>query len=83
MKKMLNGNILVNEVKVEDSKTESGLFLAPEPKAYILVDVVQSDSEGVVEDGDRLVVPINSGTPLEVDGVKYFVVNVRDIILVV
>ena len=77
--KMLNGNILA-ELQ-GDNKQANGLYI-PDNKAYKVVKVVESSSEEAKE-GDILYVLKHVGTELEIESVKYIVVNVGEIILIV
>ena len=77
--KMVNGNILT-ELQ-GDNKQVNGLYM-PDNKAYKIVKVVES-CEDSVEEGATLYVPKGVGTDVEIDSVKYVVVNVREIILIV
>lgn len=74
--KMLNGNILgiLQEDKVQ------GLYV-PDNKSYKILKVVNSDSDGVEKDSIIYVLK-KSGTDLEIQGVKYVSVNIREIILI-
>lgn len=74
---MRNGNILT--LPVEESTTrESGLIIQTNLKNYKVLEVVVSDEQDNVKVGDKLYVPLHSGT--EVEG--HIVVNLRDIILI-
>lgn len=75
---MLNGNIL-GELQVQEK--QAGLYV-PDNKAYKIIKVVNSKEEDVVKDS-LIYVLKNSGTELEIEGVKYISVNVREIILIV
>lgn len=77
--KMFNGNILT--VLQSDNKQSNGLII-PDNKSYKVVKVVESLEEAV-ETGNLLYVPKQSGTEVEIGGVDYMVVNIREILLVV
>ena len=79
--KMLNGNVLT-EVQESDNKTKSGIIIVGNDKVYKQVRVVEPDSDNIVAKDAHLYVPLHSGTPIEVDGKKYLVINVREIILI-
>ena len=77
--KMFNGNILT--VLQSNNKQSNGLII-PDNKSYKVVKVVESLEEAV-ETGNLLYVPKQSGTEVEIGGVDYMVVNIREILLVV
>lgn len=76
--KMLNGNIL-GELQVEEKI--DGLYV-PDNKAYKVIKVTNSN-EDTVENGSLIYVLKNSGTELEINGVKHVSVNIREIILII
>tara|TARA_R110000822_G_scaffold21528_4_gene68037 strand:+ start:440 stop:682 length:243 start_codon:yes stop_codon:yes gene_type:complete len=77
--KMFNGNILT--VLQSDNKQNNGLII-PDNKSYKVVKVVESLEEAV-EAGSLLYVPKQVGTEVEIGGINYMVVNIREILLVV
>ena len=79
--KMLNGNVLVKLV-ADENTTKSGLVLIEKTKYYKIVEVIEPDSENVVKKGDKMYVPINSGTEVKIEKEELLIVNVRDIILI-
>ena len=80
---MLNGNILVKEVKEEENRTASGLLLAPTVgKSYKIVEVFGAGPEETAKVGDRLYVPVHSGTEVEVDSEQFLIIHTKEIILI-
>jgi co-chaperonin GroES (HSP10) len=75
---MLNGNILG---ELQSQEKESGLYV-PDNKAYKVIKVVNSKEKDVEKDS-LIYVLKNAGTELEIEGVKYISVNVREIILII
>lgn len=79
--KMVNGNILT---ELQETEKQNGLYI-PDNKAYKVVKVVEScdSTEGSIEKDSLLYVLKQAGTEIEIDDVKYIVVNIREIILIV
>lgn len=74
---MRNGNILTLPTETETTR-ESGLIVQVDLRNYRILEVVVPDEQDNVKVGDKLYVPLHSGT--EVEG--HIVVNLRDIILI-
>lgn len=76
--KMLNGNILT---ELQSEEKIDGLYM-PDNKSYKIVKVVESENEEMKKDSILYVLK-SSGTELEINEVKYLVVNIREIILMI
>lgn len=75
--KMLNGNLCCELVTKEVVK--GGVVMSPSNQSYKTLKV----SEGVEIDGGKtILVPITSGTEVEINGDPRVIVNIREVILI-
>lgn len=80
MKQMLNGNLLVAEQKKEEQKLGSIILTAQTEEYFKEVEVILPDDEATVKEKEVLYISTRSGTPINLDGVEYLVINIREII---
>jgi chaperonin GroES len=80
MKQMLNGNLLVAEQKKEEQKLGSIILTTQTEEYFKEVEVILPDDEVTVKEKDVLYISTRSGTPINLDGVEYLVINIREII---
>lgn len=79
--KMLNGNICCTSLD-EITEKVGNVIVPTNKKSYRTLKVVNSDVKEVAE-GKTILVPINCKNEVEIEGNKYVIVNVREIILIV
>jgi len=78
--KMLNGNILcLNEAQSINNKNNAGFIIPESAKSYKVLKVVKGDN---VSEGSLIYVPSHAGIEVKVDGDKYEIVGINDIILI-
>lgn len=79
--KMLNGNVLVS-IEHTEEKTNGGLILPSNTqKSYNIAKVISPDCEGFTKEGDIIYIPRFSGTEIDLEGKKYFIIHIKEIIL--
>lgn len=83
--KVLKSNVLCKEIESENSPiTKIGDFVIPDSgKEYIECEVISIGEEvSGVSIGDKIYIYPKSGKEVSVDGEKYRVINISEIILV-
>lgn len=78
--KMLNGNISCKSLD-EITEKKGNIIVPTKNKSYKTLKVVTSNEE-LVQEGKTIYVPVNCGNEVEIDGEKYTIVNIREIILI-
>jgi co-chaperonin GroES (HSP10) len=78
----LNGNILCKDTD-ETIKKSSVLILNELDNKYKTLKVISPDDTGICKEGEVIYVPFRSSTEVELEGVKYEIVNKRDIMFIV
>lgn len=81
---MLNGNVLI-ELQTLENKTASGIIIPSTTQTSFNVAKVVSipaDQE-VLKKDDTVYIPLYGGSEIQIEGKRYFIINIRDIILIV
>lgn len=83
MEKMLNGNLIVTEIKSEEV-TKGGIIIGGANISNIKkCRVKYPDSSGVTKEGDIVIIPIHAGLEMNYENEDIIVLNVnRDILFI-
>lgn len=92
--KIFGARCLVKEIKNEDNKTQSGIILPGSEKEPTYRGIIIEIGDGAMLDtgvkvpmqvkvGDEVIYQTFSGSPIDVDGDQYIVLNERDILAVI
>ena len=84
--KAIGNNIIISLKKTGLSKTEGGLLLAEKDKENIRYKEAMiasvSDEIKVVQSGDKILYDKAAGHGIELDGEKYMVIKLQDIVVI-